>query len=335
LPECDERHISGIVVDHYGFPYHYTDADGAYPLSGYPEHGPDRDEPFIGVFQALYERTLMAARMDGMRLMLSCDFGDAMVGGGFYDFLGLLRTGRYADLWNELRTQSRSTGAPLHAVLRAHLMMLVAILPDKRPQAMVTSLRKALGRTEHRRPYPTWVRSEFVQRTGLHELANHQEPYTAIKDPARRQRYYAVFWPEHLNNTVWIERLRARQGLGFADPWSDRRLAEFVLAVPQRVLNLPSETKRIAREAMRGVMPEEARRGARKVFLGPLHERAIKEYAQEAVLDLITHTQLSALGYIDEKVLRKEYEATRRGQRGLDGLWETLTLEWWLRRYWD
>ncbi len=53
LPECDERHISGGIAEHYGFPVTEVMAEEAWPLKGYPAHGPDRDEPFIGVYQPL------------------------------------------------------------------------------------------------------------------------------------------------------------------------------------------------------------------------------------------------------------------------------------------
>ncbi len=212
--------------------------------------------------------------------------------------------------------------------------MLPSLWPDKRAEALIERLRRALGRPGHQQSPPEWVRPEFAERAGLTEIGEYNEPHTNIKGFARRQRYYAVFWPVDLRSTVWIERSRARFGVGYADPWSDRRLAEFVLAVPQRLLNLPSETKRIARRAMRGIVPEEVRRKAGKVFFGPLHERALKECAEEAVLDLITNSQAAARGYVDEVTLRNQYEAIRRGEQGLYGLWEALTLEMWLRRYW-
>jgi asparagine synthase (glutamine-hydrolysing) len=335
LSGCDERGISDIIVRRYGFPHHYAFAETAYPLSNYPAGGPDEDEPFTGVYQDMYEQALASARADGMGLMFSCDCGDAMVGGRFYDYPGLLRAGGWGTLWDELRAHGRSAGLPLHAVIRSYLSALSSLYEDKKAMALLTRLRRMPGHAPRRQPYPPWLRPEFVERVGLDEIAEQNELRADIKGSARRQRYHAVFWPMDLQSTAWIERTRARFGLGFADPWSDRRLAEFVLAAPQWMLNVPSETKRIARRAMRGIMPEKARREAGKVFFSPLHERALKEYAKEAVFDLITDSRAAAYGYIDEATLRNQYEALRRGDRELHGLWETLMLEMWLRRYWD
>ncbi|HLU99740.1 MAG TPA: asparagine synthase-related protein, partial [Acidobacteriota bacterium] len=65
LKECDEREISDEIVRHYGIALTEVDAEEAWPLKGYPEHGPHRDEPYFGVYQALIEKTLAIARDDG------------------------------------------------------------------------------------------------------------------------------------------------------------------------------------------------------------------------------------------------------------------------------
>jgi hypothetical protein len=48
-------------------PSHEVKAEASAPLARYPEHGPHRDEPYIGAYQPLLEAGLAAARDDGMR----------------------------------------------------------------------------------------------------------------------------------------------------------------------------------------------------------------------------------------------------------------------------
>jgi asparagine synthase (glutamine-hydrolysing) len=179
------------------------------------------------------------------------------------------------------------------------------------------------------------VRPEFAQRVGLAEIHQQSEPQPNVAGFARRQRYQLVFTFMHMQSVVWSERSQAHFGLGFADPWSDRRIASFVLAVPQQVLNRPEEiNKRLVRQAMRGIMPEAVRQAADKILPSPLYERALKEQARETVLDLITDAQASACGYIDAPALRRHYEAICRGAAEHPGFWCALTLEMWLRQYW-
>ncbi len=100
LPECDEREISDQLVRHFDLPVTYLPAATARPLEDYPAHGPDRDEPFIGVYQPLLEQTLEVAAAEGMGLMLSGDRGDLMVGHWIRDYfprpIGAGRVNRYS-----------------------------------------------------------------------------------------------------------------------------------------------------------------------------------------------------------------------------------------------
>lgn len=55
LTECDERHLSDHIVRRYGFVSTDVPAEAAAPLMGFPNHGPDRDEPYMGAFHTLHE----------------------------------------------------------------------------------------------------------------------------------------------------------------------------------------------------------------------------------------------------------------------------------------
>jgi asparagine synthase (glutamine-hydrolysing) len=132
---------------------------------------------------------------------------------------------------------------------------------------------------------------------------------------------------------VWSERSWARYGLGFADPWSDRRLAEFVLGVPQWRIQRVGEFKRIARLAMRGLMPEQVRRKTAKIAPTPLYHRALREQARGTVLGLLTRSRAAARGYLDEGTLRDYYGRFVRGGSERPEFWWSLTLEMWLRQH--
>lgn len=127
------------------------------------------------------------------------------------------------------------------------------------------------------------------------------------------------------------ERRGAYHGLGYADPWSDRRIASFVLAIPQTVVQSVQEPKQLAKRAMQGMMPEQVRQPYQKVTPQVLYEEGLKQ-ARDVVLDLITRSQAAARGYVDEKALHRHYEALVRHDYKYD-LWWPLTLEMWMRQY--
>lgn len=333
FPECDERHISNGIVQHYRFPQHDISADAAWPLKDYPAYGPDSDEPYIGTYQALVEESLADARSRGIGLMLSGDRGDLTMGMANYDYVGLAVAGEWATLRDELRLVSQWRGEPFRREVRRQLA--------KTYHAWIRGRTRAGWiRQVHRRlrsfpsPIPTWVHPEFVKRSGLIESMRRNEHPVDLRTFARQQRYQAVFVSMHMRGVVWSERTQARYGIGFADPWSDRRIVSFAVAVPQRVLNRTGEDKRLARQAMRGIMPEEVRQAVTKIIPYPLYEWAITKKEKDTVLDLTTNMEASRRGFVREEVLRDHFEAICRGETEHPFFWWALTLEMWLRQYW-
>jgi asparagine synthase (glutamine-hydrolysing) len=333
LPQSDERHISSGIVNHYGFPATDVLADEAWPLKDYPAHGPDQDEPLIGVYQALIEHTLAVASSDGAGYVFSGDRGDLMVGDVVFDHLGLLRAGQLSTLWDQLRAHTRWRKQSLGRVALSQLLkpLLLETWPWGAERAL--GLRRRLRHSEQSPPYPPWVRPEFSKRIGLAEIVKETEPQPTMKNQARQMRYSLIFTFMHMRGMVWSERSWARYGLGFADPWSDRRLAEFVLAVPQWRIQRVGESKRIARLAMRGLMPEQVRRKTAKIAPTPLYHRALREQARGTILNLLTNSWAGARGYLDEGVLRDYFERFVRGESERPEFWWSFTLEMWLRQH--
>ena len=275
----------------------------------------------------------MEARSDGAGLVLSGDRGDLMVGDVVFDHLGLLQAGQLSTLWDQLRAHARRSKVSLGWVALSQLLkpLLLETWPWGAERAL--GLRRRLRRSERPPPYPPWVRPEFAERIGLAEIVQGGEPQPTMKNQARRMRYELIFTPMHMRGMVWSERSWARYGLGFADPWSDRRLAEFVLAVPQWRIQRVGESKRIARLAMRGLMPEQVRRKTAKIAPTPLYHRALREQARGTVLGLLTSSRAAARGYLDEGALRDYYGRFVRGGPERPEFWWYLTLEMWLRQH--
>lgn len=156
-----------------------------------------------------------------------------------------------------------------------------------------------------------------------------------MSDFARRKRYQTIFSPANTQDLASWERGNSRFGLGDIDPFSDRRVVSFVLAVPQRLFARAGESKLLLRRSMRGIMPEEARRTAGKILPQPLLDAAVRHHAKDTVLDLITDPSAEARGYIDGRLLASEMASIWRGEQNRPYYWFTLALEMWLREYWS
>jgi asparagine synthase (glutamine-hydrolysing) len=175
-----------------------------------------------------------------------------------------------------------------------------------------------------------------MTRSGVDQHVEHDpEPPPALEGHARRTRYVLVFIPMHMRGMIWSERTNAAFGLGFVDPWSDRRLTEYVLSIPQAVINRPGELrKRLARAAMRGIMPEELRQNAAKIVPSPLFHQALRRTGVDTIRTLLTDMEAERRGYLNGDALRAHYETVVAGRGAHPTLWWALTLEMWLRRYW-
>ncbi len=317
LPDCDERHISGLITDAFDLTAIGIPADDAWPLADYPKHGPHADDPLLFVYEALADRTLDQARLDGVGVLLSGERGDEMVGDWIYDMRGLLRSGRLPAFMREIAAHKRAHRRSTLGTVR------VALFPST---------------TKSRQPHdrlPAWVQPEFADRTDLPEIARGSAPTPPDMDPARQARYGRIFMFAGMRRSVALERRRAAHGLEYADPWSDRRIAEFIMAVPPHMVTRLSEPKRLLRRAMRGTMPDAALNQAGKIEPVALFHRGFRERAIHTVRDLLTDSRMAARGFVDSGVLLRAFEAYVEGNPGPHDFWWPLTLEMWLRAHWN
>lgn len=336
LVECDERHVSRHVVERYGLQATDVPADDGGPLACWPEHLPDADDPFLGAFQPLIEHSLAAARDDGVGVLLGGDRGDLVVGDTGSSYLRMLLAGQYGPLRRELAEHRSALDDPWSMIVRRHLVDAVA--GRVRRRTPVEWLGWTADRARRRGPAglapPPWVAPHLVEA-----LAASAEPddadLQARLGPTRALRHRAVFTRLHLRGIAWSERTYARYGLAFADPFSDRRLVELLLALPAAVVNRPGDqSKPLMRLAMRGVMPEPARQQADKVLPTPLYERGLQRRAG-LIRQLLEAPLVEERGWVDAAELRRHWEASRGGATLRAEFWWTLQLEVWLRAHWS
>jgi asparagine synthase (glutamine-hydrolysing) len=338
LVECDERAVSGPLAEHWGIPVTGVPADDLWPLKDYPDHGPDRDDPYLFVYQPLLDACLDAARADGCALVLSGDRGDLMAGEPIYDLTSLLWKGRWTTLLREMQTLAGWQESTLRTIAARQLwrpMRQELWPPDRAPR-----LRRLAGRLrgrERRSPgsgQPSWLLERW---DGLDRDAIRAQSEGAPSDLgiAASQRYRSVFSPMHMWGVGWSERMSALRGVGFADAWSDRRLLEFVLAIPQRVLNTVGDEKRLVRRAVSPLVPPRVRSALGKTDPYPLFNRALRARAAPTIQHLFTASRAAHRGWLDSEALEAHYRSVRDGAVEQDSLWWAISTEAWLRAFHD
>jgi len=114
-------------------------------------------------------------------------------------------------------------------------------------------------------------------------------------------------------------------------PFLYRPLLEFVLRLPPTMRCQPYAAKFIAREALRGILPEPVRLRTGKGGTGARMIWGI-EREFERIMPWLRQPVLADLGCIDPKRLRQAVRKARRGKvNSTVALLETLALESWLR----
>ncbi len=360
LPQCDESENIARIAGPYSIPVTRVRAEDSWPLIDYPSRHPHFDDPFTSMFQPVMDRVLTRARNDGVRQMFYGFRGDVMCGGNVNDLPGLIRRGRLREMVRELNELSRIFGEPLpkavlHYILRPALSDLI-------PRRVAVPLRDRIHSVRfpvsHRVP-PGSGDAQDVQgvlrgySTGPYaRAASHVKRSFLVqagipdRDPIRvqadrwqrsdaRNRFIHIYSPLVTRGVAYTERLTAEFGIGFADPWSDRRVAEFILACPQHIVDRALEVKRLAKLAMVGIMPEAARAAADKVSPEPHYIETLRTHAHAKVLELITDSRCAAYGFIDEFKLATQFQRFAGDNAPPFDLWSTLSLEIWLRAHWD
>ncbi len=329
LVACDERKNSSEIADRYGIPMTGIPGDDAWPLADLHRNRPDLDDPYIFYYHDLIDRLLAAAKRDNSRMLLTGERGDAVTNQWVYDYPGLLKSGRLCALYSELSAHGKSMELSLTRMIRRSLL---------NPLLGNSGIPRRYARMRRRRSQlPAYVRSDFASRAQVYDLHERRYPASPITNEARRLRYELIFSSTSFRRISLIERHQAAHGLGFADPWSDRRIAEFVVSIPQHEVHRFLDYKRLTRRGLKGILPERLQSITRleaNADPASLFDRGIYDRSRDTVRSLIIDSIAAEHGFVDKNILRDDYEAALSGKHPPYELWWFLTLELWLREHW-
>jgi asparagine synthase (glutamine-hydrolysing) len=282
-----------------------------------------QDEPFGSTSIYAQWAVFALARTAGVKVVLDGQGADEMLA-GYHGFFGprlaaLLREGR----WSALARESRRL-QQLHGYSAAHVLarMTDALLPDRVRQA----LRRAAGK-------PSATASPWLDLSRLG--CRPEDPFEALgaRRPGvrnlSRTQLVATNLPMLLH---WEDRSSMAHGVEARVPFLDHRLVEFALGLPDDYKLADGTTKRILREAMRGILPEEVRERRDKLgFVTP--EEAWVRRAPQPFRQALDAAVQAAGGIIRPEVLR-DFNEMVAGRRGFNhDWWRVISFGAWLARF--
>lgn len=268
LTSCDERWYMEAMTARYQTEAIQFLGDDGWPLrevATLPPPNPNtpEDSPYRRLFRRVYE----IAHERGTRTILTGAFGDDLYAGARYWLLDLLKEGRLRQAVVDSVWEMRRYG--FRRLARRNLLPLLG-------WRWVRKLRP--------RARPTWLTTEATA------LLPDSDAWPVSAASAARPEQHRMLLGLHEGHDIATETVQAnRAGVELEFPYRDRRLIEFMLAIPAHQLYRHGLYKPILRVGMRGILPERIRRRRHPTLLTPLFMRGMVERERDTVRRALAH----------------------------------------------
>jgi asparagine synthase (glutamine-hydrolysing) len=335
-PECDERPLIEDVQAKYGFDAQFI-ADGGFAGRLQVEPWGFQESPNMGVTEAR-DAVFGAISRASVRVLLSGTGADGCVGGSRRVLDSVLRQGHLQEFARHWRTYRRLARSEESVAATLGLYCVAPLLPMAVQRRLMTaSLRRRYAQSRDRL-LPPWMpgalRGELSQRHL--RLCLEAEAGRRFSNPVREDEFRLLYPPEVARHPVpWpVEERR---------PFADRRLHEFLLAIPPEQKfnphpdtdNLYAGQNQVLRRAMRGILPESIRSRTQKTIFRGVWENEIQRQwpLYEAAFGPSSRPEIAARGYVDQTSFWLRLGELRNGLFGDDFIYvmKLVELETWLR----
>ncbi len=188
-------------------------------------------------------------------------------------------------------------------------------------------------RTRNRVKTRAYLHPDFIARGGARSsLAGDLYGSPSLRDALLDHFEYKL---EHL--LKWEDRNSMAFSLEARVPFLDHELVEDTLSLPRRSYIDHGTTKKILREAMRGILPEPVRQRRDKIgFLTPEAEWFRGPRFREYLFDLLRSPEFASRGLFDPAVCLDRYRAHLARKLNISReIWKWIHLETWYREFID
>jgi asparagine synthase (glutamine-hydrolysing) len=323
-PSADERSFSSDVAKKWHLTANAVDPY-VFNCDGYvPAVRQFRDIPPYPNVEA-YLAQIIAQK--GFRISLTGVGGDQTIGGNGHYFADLLQNLQFGELLAELRIGrevpflDRRRPHPLRSLLT------LGILPLCPRPVRNFARRIRYGRILR---IPRTINRDFAARVDLKGRLRDAISAPRGCSPSQRLLYeeFDDAWVTHALELV--DRTDGILGLEDRHPFLDRRVIEFMFAIPAEQRNRGGVRKSILRRAMKDLLPESVRNRLTKASFNCLGFEALRKLGGLAFFDGL---KIAETGWVDPDALKQEAGEILASSPVVD-YWPVLTamvLEFWAR----
>lgn len=329
--DCDETPYIRDVQAKYGFDARYIQASSLSSTFDLHPQGFMR-APLLP--DGPLDIMLNAASDAGARVLLSGMLADNLFPWSWHFLGSLLRRRRFGEFWRYFQ-RFRGTEST------RKILLLYTLLPLF-PRELQRPIREGVVRREFERE-----RHELVPEWMPHELrAQLLNRHLAIQLDLERTRRFSDDPREQIARTLYPAEVAPVVGtvpVQLAAPFADRRLHEYMLAIPPEQIFEPhpyaydfyAGLKVVLRRGMYGILPESVRTRTQKtLFRSVFVEEMQRRWAElSGAFGPGASNEVTACGYVEAEPFWERLQRFRDGDYGLDGMYITkvLNLETWLR----
>ena len=327
-PTADEPEIIDVVARDIRADHHHLFLDQENVFDSLPEIISAVDGPAYDLGLLVLWRKKQKAAEEGATVLLSGLGGDELFLGRLHFFADLLRAGRLTTLVREIRgfyPVDVSTGK--QTSLR-RLLADSTILPLF-PREVKKFWRRHLLRED---PIGPWIRPEFARRTHLAERISRSLP-RVFRDHYRQNCYEVLHYDIRSVTLPVHEALGGWLGVDTRFPILDRRIVEYMFAVPREQKIQGGRGRILQKRAMRGIVPEIVLEEHLKKDFNPVMARQQRVYFEREIARVLAQPRLLSEDYVDWPRVRSIYrDFLDRGAKSWYPFFYALNLEWWLER---
>jgi asparagine synthase (glutamine-hydrolysing) len=259
----------------------------------------------------------------GLRVVLTGFGGDQWLQGSEHYLCDFITHFQWRELLRQLQCDWRF--GKLDSRIDKLRVLLQYGLKPLLPRAVVRLLKQL-----RRRPwYPDSIEPAFAREVGLAERLDSDPPRPLPMSYAQRTiyDYWVLPWLFHL--LEMDDRSNAWAGVEGRHPFCDRRLSEFIFAIPEEQRARLDLTKFILREAMKGLLPERIRQRRTKGQFGRVFIETFNRIGGDRFFETMT---MESQGWVNAQRMQQLCrERLAAYPSNLWPLWTTFAAELWFR----
>ena len=275
LTDCDERRYIQPVIDRWNLDATLILADDLWTFRDLSEQPLPRDAFCWDCFAQLPLAVARAAAASGCRVLIDGHFGDILFSAGRFLVADWLHAGKWGEAARQLFRHARAVDW-CHDVVNHGL----------RPQvpASWTRVYRRLRPRDLTAAHPGIMRERLELAAA--RLTAAAQPVTAGLSPSKRHRLRALTDPSWARTSSTLETC-ARLPIARCSPYFDRRIVEFIMAIPCEQLARIGTDRWLQRNAMARLLPPEVALRKSKTSYEPLLARGLDKERPtvEALLD--------------------------------------------------